>query len=85
MRFLRLLPALVLAFSYTGTAFAEARQDFDLSNKTGYEIKEVCVSPSKSDDWQHDVLGTGTLPSGNKVPIKFSRAAQTCEWDVKVV
>jgi hypothetical protein len=85
VRFFRLLTALVSAFSDTGTAFAEARRDFDLSNKTGYEIKEVCVSPSKSDDWQHDVLGTGTLPSGNKVPIKFSRAAQTCEWDVKVV
>jgi hypothetical protein len=79
------LPALVLALSYTGTDFAEARQDFDLPNKTGYEIKEVYVSPSKSDDWQHDVLGTGTLPSGNKVPIKFSRATQTCDWDVKVV
>ena len=85
MRFFRFLPALALALSFTGTAHAEARQDFDLSNKTGYEIKEVYVSPSKSDDWEEDVLGTGTLPDGNKVHIKFHRATETCQWDVKVV
>jgi len=85
MRFFRFLPALALALSFIGTAHAEARQDFDLSNKTGYEIKEVYVSPSKSDDWEEDVLGTGTLPDGNKVHIKFHRATETCQWDVKVV
>ena len=85
MRFVRFLPALALALSFTGTAHAEARQDFDLSNKTGYEIKEVYVSPSKSDDWQEDVLGTGTMPDGNKVHIKFHRATETCQWDLKVV
>ncbi len=85
MRFVRFLPALALALSFGGTAHAEARQDFDLSNKTGYEIKEVYVSPSKSDDWEEDVLGTGTLPDGNKVHIKFHRATETCQWDLKVV
>jgi hypothetical protein len=85
MRFVRFLPALALALSFTGTAHAEARQDFDLSNKTGYEIKEVYVSPSKSDDWQEDVLGTGTMPDGTKVHIKFHRSTETCQWDVKVV
>jgi hypothetical protein len=85
MRFLRLLPVLALALSFGGAARAEAKQDFDLSNKTGYEIKEVYVAPSKSDDWADDVLGTGTLPDSNKVHIKFHRATTSCEWDVKVV
>jgi hypothetical protein len=85
MRFLRVLSLLVVALSFAGAAHAEAKQDFDLSNKTGYEIKEVYVSPSKSDDWEDDVLGTGTLPDGNKVHIKFHRSTTSCEWDVKVV
>ncbi len=85
MRFVRTLPLLSVAFSFAGTAHAEAKQDFDLSNKTGYEIKEVYVSPSKSDDWEDDVLGSGTLPDGNKVHIKFHRSTTSCEWDVKVV
>ena len=85
MRFVRFLPALALLLSFGGAAHAEAKQDFDLSNKTGYEIKEVYVSPSKSDDWAEDVLGTGTLPDDSKVHIKFHRSATSCQWDVKVV
>ena len=85
MRFLRFLPVLALSFAFAGPAQAESRQDFDLINKTGYEIREVYVSPSRSDDWEEDVLGTGTLPDGNRVHIKFHRSTTTCEWDLKVV
>ena len=85
MRFVRFLPLLAVALSFAGAAHAEAKQDFDLSNKTGYEIKEVYVAPSKSDDWEDDVLGTGTLSDGSKVHIKFHRSTTTCEWDLKVV
>jgi hypothetical protein len=68
-----------------GSARAEAKQDFALVNKTGYEIKEVYVSPSKSDDWQEDVLGSGTLGDSEKANIKFHRSVKTCKWDLKVV
>jgi len=63
----------------------EAKQDFTLSNRTGYELKEVYVSPFNSGDWEDDVLGTGTLGNGAAVDIKFHRAAKTCKWDLKVV
>ena len=67
-------------------AFAQqAKQDFTLSNRTGYELKEVYVAPSDTDDWQNDVLGKGTLSNGATVDIKFSRATKTCKWDLKVV
>ena len=64
---------------------ADAKQDFSLVNKTGYEIKEVYVSPSKSNDWQEDVLGSGTLGDDEVANIKFHRAVKTCKWDLKVV
>lgn len=70
----------------SGTAFAaDAKQDFDLVNKTGYEIKHVYVSPSKSDDWEEDVLGKDTLDDGETWAIKFHRSNKTCMWDLKVV
>ncbi|MGD0719907.1 MAG: hypothetical protein ABR970_02515 [Roseiarcus sp.] len=69
-----------------GSAGAEeAKQDFKLVNKTGYELKELYVSPSKSDDWQDDVLGQGTLGDGDGANIKFHRATKACHWDLKVV
>ncbi len=64
---------------------AEARQDFALVNKTGYEIKHVYVSPSKSDDWEEDVLGKDTLDDGDAWNIKFHRSTRSCMWDLKVV
>lgn len=63
----------------------EARQDFDLVNKTGYDISHVYVSPTKSDDWEEDVLGKSVLNDGDEWEIKFERATKSCKWDLKVV
>ena len=78
--------AACFAIAFVVPALAqEAKQDFSLSNKTGYELKEVYVSPATAADWQNDVLGSGTLADGATVDIKFDRAAITCKWDLKVV
>ena len=70
----------------SGSAFAqEAKQDFRLVNSTGYEIKEVYVSPSKSTDWEEDILGDGVLGNQDGREIHFHRATKTCHWDLKVV
>ena len=75
---------LLAAFS-TPTIAQEAKQDFKLTNKTGYEIKEVYVSPSKSTDWEEDILGDGVLADLGSREIHFKRATTTCKWDLKVV
>jgi hypothetical protein len=85
---MRALVATSLAFAsiLPGLAAAQqARQDFVLSNRTGYELSEIYVSPTKSDDWQDDVLGQDTLENGQRVHIRFKRATTTCRWDLKVV
>jgi hypothetical protein len=82
----KLLASMALAFALvTGAGAEEAKQDFTLVNKTGYELKAVYVSPNKSDDWEDDVLGQDTLDDAASVDIKFHRAEKTCHWDLKVV
>ena len=85
---------LALSFAFVASMFAagatvataaEAKQDFTLVNKTGYEIKNVYVSPAKSDDWEEDVLGKDVFSPGDSWKIKFSRSVKTCKWDLKVV
>jgi hypothetical protein len=78
------LPLVLAAFLQPAAADG-AKQDFALMNRTGYELKEVYVSPSKADDWQEDILGQGTLGDGQRVNIHFSPKVQTCKWDLKVV
>jgi hypothetical protein len=67
------------------SAFAQGKQDFTLHNETGVEIHELYVSPHSSDDWEEDVLGQDTLPSGESVDIHFSRKEKAKLWDLKVV
>jgi len=74
-----------LIFTHGPALTAEAKQNFVIVNKTGYDIKEVYVSPTKSDDWQEDVLGEDLLSDGDSWKIKFSRSTKTCKWDLKVV
>lgn len=81
-----MLAAGLLLCALTTTATADgAKQDFKLINKTGYELKELYVSPSKESDWQDDVLGQATLGDGQFANVHFHRSATACKWDLKVV
>lgn len=84
MRAFSFIAAIFFVSSIGVANAAEAKQDFRLVNKTGYEIKHVYVSPSKSDDWEEDVLGKDTLDDGEAWNIKFHRSVRTCKWDLKV-
>jgi len=69
-----------------GPAFAQSgKQDFQLRNKTGYELKAVYVAPSKSDSWEDDVMGQDVLADGQAVNIHFNPKTNTCVYDLKVV
>lgn len=72
----------LLAFA---TSAAAGQQDFTLINSTGYTLNEVYVSPSKSNDWEEDVLGVDILKDGNRTSITFDRNTDACLWDLKVV
>ena len=86
MRTLLFAALAAAAFAVTAPATADAaKQDFTLVNKTGYELKELYVSPSKADDWQDDILGQDVLEDGKAVNIHFNPKAKTCKWDLKVV
>lgn len=67
------------------SAMAQAKQDFQLVNKTGYEISSVFVSASKADEWEDDVLTDDTLDDGDTLTVRFKGAGKTCKFDIKVV
>src|SRR5271154_4810736 len=78
------LAAAALAFAVPAMA-QEAKQNFTLTNKTGYELKEVYVGPTTSDDWGNDILGTGVLKTDQAAGIQFAPKIKACKWDLKVV
>jgi hypothetical protein len=76
-------PAASPAAANANTSSAAA-QDFTLVNQTGVEIDKVFISPHDKDDWEEDVLGKDTLPSGQTVEIKFDRDETAAEWDLRI-
>lgn len=83
MKKLLLSSAMLLAF--TLSVKAQARQDFELVNKTGYEISQVYVSASEKNDWEEDVLGDESLEDEDEKTIRFKNSGNICLWDLKVV
>lgn len=68
----------------SNAATSGAAQDFTLVNQTGVEIDKVYISPHEKDDWEEDILGKDTLPSGQNVDVKFHRDETAAEWDLRV-
>ena len=76
---------MAIATIVTASAFARSgKQDFILHNQTGVEIHSLYVSPHSADDWEEDVLGRETLPSGETVKITFNDRDKHVHWDLKV-
>lgn len=78
---LRLFLALVLAAAFVGSAFAGA-QDFVLVNRTGRDIYYVNISPSSTNDWEEDILGSDVLENGDSVTVRFG-IGNTRYWDIQ--
>ena len=76
-------PAAAASTPATTTA-NQAAQDFTLVNKTGVEIDKLFISPHDADDWEDDILGRDTLPSGETLDIKFNRTETAAMWDMRI-
>jgi hypothetical protein len=77
--------ASVLALVVAQSAFADPR-DFELRNASAVDIAYVYVSPSATDAWGDDIMGTGLLPAGQSVNVTFGQFdTGNCQYDVKVV
>jgi len=78
--------ALTLVASFvTASALAcNGKQDFVLHNQTGVEIHSLYVSPHSAGDWEDDILGRDTLPSGETVKVTFDDRDKHVKWDLKV-
>jgi hypothetical protein len=68
---------------FAGSALA-GDADFTLVNRTGYDIREVYISPSHKNAWGKDRMGDNLLENGKRRLFKFSDKS-SCMQDMKVV
>lgn len=75
--------ALICVMAFAVSAFAGA-QDFTLVNNTGSDIYVVNISPTKTNDWEEDILGSNILEDGDSVTVHFG-IGDTRYWDIQAV
>ncbi len=62
----------------------QGAKGFALVNNTGVEIHSLYITPSDSKDWQDDILGRDTMPSGTTENITFNRSETAAMWDMRI-
>ena len=67
----------------TASAAMAGAQDFLLVNRTGYDIYVVNVSPSETEKWEEDVLGSQILANGEALEVRFPKRNERF-WDIQV-
>ena len=67
-----------------GSAAMAGDADFTLVNQTGYDLREVYISPANRNSWGRDRLGKDTLDNNKSRLFTFSDNAN-CVQDLKVV
>lgn len=76
--------ALGIVLAFAPLSQADSEMDFTLVNDTGYQINEVYISPSASDEWGENILND-VLVNGNYATISFQPAADNIPtWDIMV-
>lgn len=53
-------------------------------NRTGYNIKDLYISPSGSSDWGDDVLEGSAINNGGSLEVVFHPKATAKLWDLSV-
>lgn len=58
---------------------------FMLDNRSSYTVTEFYASPSDVDDWEEDILGSGTLAAGDATRVTIADGREQCEYDLRLV
>lgn len=74
-----------VAVALTLSSFAaSANADFILVNRTGFDLREIYISPTKKNSWGRDRLGDNLLENGKARKFVFADTA-SCVQDLRVV
>lgn len=83
---LKTLRPLIFGILLLGLNGAAVAADYyvDITNRTGYTIYYMYVSPAKSSSWEEDVLGESVLPTGETRRVNLT-GYRNPVFDVKLV
>jgi hypothetical protein len=66
-------------------AYAAEDRRVEVVNASGRELREFYASNSQRSNWEEDILGQDTLPSGRSITINIDDGSGTCRFDFLAV
>jgi hypothetical protein len=82
-----MLAAAAVAVSIPVTAYAAndgKNRRVTVENLSSQSIYYLYASPQTSSDWEEDLLGSGTIPSGSSKVANIDNGTNECIYDLKV-
>jgi hypothetical protein len=76
--------AIFLLFMSSSTVALAQEYYVDITNRTGFTIFYMYVSPARSDSWEEDVLGKEVLTTGNSRRV-WLRGYDSPIFDIRLV
>jgi hypothetical protein len=79
--------AVAVAVSVPATAYAAndgKNRRVTVENLSSQSIYYLYASPQTSGDWEEDLLGSGTIPSGSSKVANIDNGTNECIYDLKV-
>ena len=70
--------------SFTAPAFAGI-QDFIIRNNGKFSVFFIYVSPTYSEEWEEDVLGSEVLPPKTEIEIELNGYGDHCGFDIMII
>ena len=67
----------------TTTSVVAANKNVLVVNNTGRTIWRFYGSPVNVNNWEEDILGSNTLPSGQSVNVDFADGRTICNYDMR--
>lgn len=58
---------------------------FVLNNQSSAAITEFYTSPTDVDNWEEDVIASGSIASGEQSEITISDGREQCAYDLRIV
>ena len=86
-RAIAFLAAAAVAVSVPMTAYAAndgKNRRITVENLSSQSIYYLYASPQTSSDWEEDLLGSGTIPSGSNKVANIDNGTNECIYDLKV-
>jgi len=77
-------PTSAASSASAGASDAQNRH-VNVMNMSSQAMRELYASPVTSDNWEEDLLGTGTLAAGQSIDANIDNGTGECSYDLRAV